>query len=111
MANKITTIVYDNQGNSYQTDVYVTHDANINNQILEGLKIPIILNFYKNQASKEAGFQKFSAIKTVENKEPINSFLKEITVQDAPLVSPLVVQGYVTEFLKGIYGENNVVEI
>lgn len=113
MANKILTTVYDNHGNEYTTDVYVIHDTNISNMNLAELRIHIILNFYKDQNYYTSGFTAFQAISSL-SLDPfsyITSYVKEITPEEAPLLNAVMVQGFVTDYLKGIFGTDNVIEV
>lgn len=108
MANKIKTTVLDNHGNSYASDVYVQHDANINSAILADLRVPISMLFFKSHAHKDAGYSPFAPIVDTDKKIPISVFFKEITPEEAASLNAIAVQNYVTEYLSEIYGKDNV---
>lgn len=104
MANKIINVnVEDKIGNSYQ-ELFVVHDANINSQILETGKLFIMFSYYKSQEAYQNG--KMSIPLNFNN-----GYLLDLTDEEKKMVSPMLIQTKVTEYLKSIYGEDNVIEI
>lgn len=111
MANKIKTTVYDNHGNSYASGVYVQNDTFVNSEILASLHLPVTLTFYKSQQAKTDGFIPFVAIDNLTDKRGITAFVRQLTEQEALNFNSAALQQYVTEYLKGIYGDANVEEV
>ena len=110
MANKILTNVQDVIGNDYATDVVVYHPLNkADISVLETQgKVGIIMEFYKSQTDKEAGKQQLKPVDS-EGKELSMLLVVEGITSVADSVTKC--QEAVTEHLKGIYGELNVIEI
>ena len=108
MANRIKTEVLDIHGNKYTSDVYVEHDSMVNSMILADLKVPVMLKFYKSQADKTDKYAPFTAINNATDRLPLAMFVKKITEQEAAQLNAIMIQQYVTEYLKSIYGDANV---
>ncbi len=112
MANKITTNVYDAIGNTYTTDVHVVHPINLANLSAletEG-KAVMKLVFYKTLADKEAGRMPIQTVDNLIDKNIFDGVLEVNNLTD-PTTWQLDVQIAVTNKLKEIYGENNVIEL
>ena len=109
MANTIKTNVFTDNGTVYSADVYVKH-LPILNKLDQGQLI-VQFSFYKDTESFTAGFTRLHPVMTLENKIPITVFTKELTMEQVMNINGLSIQSYVTEYLKGIYGEDNVEEV
>lgn len=112
MANKITTTVFDNCGNTYATDVYVKHDAIISTNILNNLNVRVDLAFYKNESSFGVGFSPFIPVSSLElTREFYNCYQQILTPEQASTFSAAILQSLVTTKLKEWYGAENVLEV
>jgi hypothetical protein len=112
MAHKILTTVYDTIGNEYTTDVHVSYRSqDVDLMGLDNLMARGRLTFHKSLEHKNQGFSSFEPIINSTELVTIHQWQKQITVEEAALVNPTTIHGYITEYLKGIYGEDNVVVV
>ena len=123
MGHKIKTTVFDSHRNSYATDVHVEHSCDLRssqinidgfepiNQSMTGIKLSINLQFYRTKADKDAGGQPFQAVNNLDNMQSINHLQKNISFAEAAALNASAVNGYVNDYLVGLYGEINVEEV
>ena len=112
MAYKITTDVYDNVGNTYTTDVYCEYDAPTDKEMLADGKVLFLLSYWKTQADKEAGFAMLIAVDNLTDRLPIVSFIHQFaSVEEADNFNKIAADAVCLAWLKGIFGDANVIEL
>jgi len=113
MAFKILTNVYDNQGNTYSTDVYVSYsfqDVDLGRTDITGI-VRGRLTFHKSFEDKQSGFTQIQPIVSLNpiNMSPTNVWSKQLTQQEITDLSNTVITNCIKEHLENIYGSGNII--
>lgn len=109
MAHLIKTNVYDSLGNTYEGTVIVKHLPDFS--YLDKLSIIINLKIWKSVSAYQSNFGEINPIISFDNRNGINSFIKELTVEQATNPTKDMINGFALEYLEGIYGEGNIEDI
>jgi len=111
MAFKIKNKVYDVQGNTYNTDVYVVFSSNeVNISHLDNLKLSVNLRFYKDLHSYNNGLSPITPILSISDKQRINYFNKDLTKTESVILNQQMIYSYVYDYLVSLYGKDYIID-